>query len=101
MIARTRMREDRSASHAYEHGCPWSGGRRKLVLRPARRGDTSLLSSRSWRLASRMDQAHEAHHPNSGWRFNANRMVMDYTTKCYIPTAGGASSHVRAAGWDQ
>ena len=27
-----------------------------------------------------------------GWRFNANRMVMDYTRKCYIPAAGGTSS---------
>jgi len=33
-----------------------------------------------------------------GWRFNANRMVMDYTMKCYIPAAGGASSDMRAAG---
>ena len=27
-----------------------------------------------------------------GWRFNANRMVMHYTLKCYIPAAGGTSS---------
>jgi glycogen phosphorylase len=27
-----------------------------------------------------------------GWRFNANRMVMDYTLKCYVPAAGGNSS---------
>jgi len=27
-----------------------------------------------------------------GWRFNADRMVMDYVTKCYIPAAGGTSS---------
>jgi starch phosphorylase len=27
-----------------------------------------------------------------GWRFNANRMVTDYTLKCYIPAAGGTSS---------
>ena len=33
-----------------------------------------------------------------GWRFNANRMVMDYTMKCYIPAAGGASSDMRVAG---
>src|SRR3984957_10629336 len=33
-----------------------------------------------------------------GWRFNANRMVMDYTMKCYIPAAAGASSDMRAAG---
>jgi len=30
-----------------------------------------------------------------GWRFNADRMVMDYTSKCYIPAAGGTSSEVR------
>ena len=27
-----------------------------------------------------------------GWRFNSDRMVMDYVTKCYIPAAGGTSS---------
>jgi starch phosphorylase len=27
-----------------------------------------------------------------GWRFNADRMVMDYTLKCYVPGAGGTSS---------
>jgi starch phosphorylase len=27
-----------------------------------------------------------------GWRFNADRMVMDYTRKCYIPAGGGTSS---------
>jgi len=31
-----------------------------------------------------------------GWRFNADRMVMDYTQKCYIPAAGGTSSEIRA-----
>jgi starch phosphorylase len=31
-----------------------------------------------------------------GWRFNADRMVMDYTQKCYIPAAGGTSSDMRA-----
>ncbi|QNI30328.1 alpha-glucan family phosphorylase [Alloacidobacterium dinghuense] len=30
-----------------------------------------------------------------GWRFNADRMVMDYTTKCYVPAAGGTSSDMR------
>jgi starch phosphorylase len=30
-----------------------------------------------------------------GWRFNADRMVMDYTMKCYIPAAGGTSSEIR------
>lgn len=29
-----------------------------------------------------------------GWRFNANRMVIDYTRNCYIPAAGGTSSRV-------
>jgi starch phosphorylase len=27
-----------------------------------------------------------------GWRFNADRMVMDYVLKCYLPAAGGTSS---------
>ncbi len=27
-----------------------------------------------------------------GWRFNADRMVMDYTSKCYVPAGGGTSS---------
>jgi len=31
-----------------------------------------------------------------GWRFNADRMVMDYTTKCYVPAAGGTSSDMRS-----
>jgi starch phosphorylase len=26
-----------------------------------------------------------------GWRFNADRMVMDYVTETYIPAAGGTS----------
>jgi len=26
-----------------------------------------------------------------GWRFNADRMVMDYVLKCYVPAAGGTS----------
>ena len=30
-----------------------------------------------------------------GWRFNADRMVMDYTAKCYITAAGGTSSDIR------
>ncbi|MEP6960812.1 MAG: alpha-glucan family phosphorylase [Acidobacteriota bacterium] len=30
-----------------------------------------------------------------GWRFNADRMVMDYTLKCYIPAAGGTSSDMK------
>ena len=29
-----------------------------------------------------------------GWRFNADRMVMDYATKCYVPAAGGTSSEM-------
>ena len=32
-----------------------------------------------------------------GWRFNADRMVMDYTLKCYVPAAGGTSSEIRLA----
>jgi len=44
-----------------------------------------------------MDQAHEAHHPHSRWRFNADRMVMDYTLKCYVPAAGGVSSDLRSS----
>ena len=31
-----------------------------------------------------------------GWRFNADRMVMDYTLKCYVPAAGGISSNMSA-----
>jgi starch phosphorylase len=30
-----------------------------------------------------------------GWRFNADRMVMDYTLNCYVPAAGGTSSELR------
>ena len=30
-----------------------------------------------------------------GWRFNADRMVKDYTLKCYVPAAGGTSSDMR------
>jgi starch phosphorylase len=30
-----------------------------------------------------------------GWRFNADRMVMDYTLKFYVPAAGGTSSEIR------
>ncbi len=29
-----------------------------------------------------------------GWRFNADRMVMDYVTQAYIPAAGGTSSNM-------
>lgn len=29
-----------------------------------------------------------------GWRFSADRMVMDYVLKSYIPAAGGTSSDV-------
>lgn len=28
-----------------------------------------------------------------GWRFSADRMVMDYVLKAYVPAAGGTSSH--------
>ncbi len=27
-----------------------------------------------------------------GWRFNADRMVMDYVSKSYIPASGSTSS---------
>ncbi len=30
-----------------------------------------------------------------GWRFNADRMVMDYTRHCYVPAAGGTSSEMK------
>ena len=29
-----------------------------------------------------------------GWRFSADRMVMDYVLKAYIPAAGGTSSEM-------
>ena len=29
-----------------------------------------------------------------GWRFSSDRMVMDYTTRCYVPSAGGLSCDV-------
>ena len=29
-----------------------------------------------------------------GWRFSADRMVMDYVLQCYIPAAGGTSSEM-------
>jgi starch phosphorylase len=32
-----------------------------------------------------------------GWRFSADRMVIDYVEKAYIPAAGGTSSEAR--GW--
>ena len=31
-----------------------------------------------------------------GWRFSANRMVMDYALRCYVPAAGGLSSDMRS-----
>jgi len=30
-----------------------------------------------------------------GWRFSANRMVMDYVRHCYVPAAGGLSSDMK------
>jgi starch phosphorylase len=33
-----------------------------------------------------------------GWRFNADRMVMDYAAKLYVPAAGGRSSDTRLSG---
>jgi starch phosphorylase len=32
-----------------------------------------------------------------GWRFSAERMVMDYVLKAYIPAAGGTSSDIGRA----
>jgi glycogen phosphorylase len=29
-----------------------------------------------------------------GWRFSADRMVVDYVTKAYVPAAGGTSSEL-------
>ena len=29
-----------------------------------------------------------------GWRFSADRMVMDYVRNCYLPAAGGVSSEM-------
>src|SRR4051812_15723410 len=29
-----------------------------------------------------------------GWRFNADRMVMDYVRHCYLPAAGGLSGEM-------
>ncbi len=29
-----------------------------------------------------------------GWRFSSDRMVMDYTTHCYVPAAGGLSCKI-------
>jgi glycogen phosphorylase len=31
-----------------------------------------------------------------GWRFNSNRMVMDYVRQCYLPAAGGLSCEMGA-----
>ena len=31
-----------------------------------------------------------------GWRFNSDRMVMDYVNHCYVPAAGGLSSQIPA-----
>ena len=30
-----------------------------------------------------------------GWRFSADRMVMDYALRCYVPAAGGTSADMR------
>jgi starch phosphorylase len=32
-----------------------------------------------------------------GWRFSADRMVMDYVLKAYIPSVGGTSSDIRGS----
>ena len=31
-----------------------------------------------------------------GWRFNSDRMVMDYVNLCYVPAGGGLSSQIPA-----
>ena len=77
---------------ALEHGRARHAGWRGSVPRAARRGDPAVLPARPGRAAARLDQADEADDPNAGWRFNADRMVMDYTLKCYVPAAGGTSS---------
>jgi starch phosphorylase len=51
----------------------------------------------SRRAPTRLDQADEACHSTLGWRFNADRMGMDYTVKCYVPAAGGTSSDMNPA----
>ena len=56
------------------------------VLRPRRDG-----LPRDW--IARMKRAIRT----LGWRFSADRMVMDYVTNAYIPAAGGTSSESR--GW--
>ena len=33
-----------------------------------------------------------------GWRFNADRMVMDYASQLYVPAAGGTSCDARLSG---
>jgi starch phosphorylase len=30
-----------------------------------------------------------------GWRFSADRMLLDYALRCYIPAAGGTSADMR------
>ena len=30
-----------------------------------------------------------------GWRFNTDRMVIDYANNCYLPAAGARVSHMR------
>jgi starch phosphorylase len=30
-----------------------------------------------------------------GWRFNADRMVMDYVRETYVPAAGGLSCEMK------
>ena len=32
-----------------------------------------------------------------GWRFNADRMVIDYALQCYIPAAGGTSCELKVS----
>ena len=55
-------------------------------------GHPALLRPRRGRPAARLDRPHEAgRSARSGWRFNADRMVMDYVRSCYLPAAGGLS----------
>ena len=57
---------DRNRADALQHECPRHPRRRRLDAHPARGSDSALLPARSRRLAARLDQAHEAHHPHPG-----------------------------------
>ena len=64
----------------------------RSVPRAARRSDSALLRSRPRRSARGWIKRMKRTIRTLGWRFNADRMVMDYTSKCYVPAAGGTSS---------